>query len=152
MLSAPVSLRSPTVLRSCLLVLLLLLPLALATAFGQAPAGAVVVVSAPSPESPVVADAQDSYVYYPGYGIYFNAHRHLYYYLNNGAWVNTPAPAGVTVEVLGRSPSVPMEFHDAPAAHHADMARRYPRNWKPAGDRRDGHHPEGPAGQEKPPR
>jgi hypothetical protein len=26
-----------------------------------------------------------------------------------------------------------MDFHDSPAFHHAEMVKRYPRNWAPAG-------------------
>jgi hypothetical protein len=85
-----------------------------------------VVVVAP----PVVV--QDNYVYYPGYGIYYNSGRHQYAYLQGGAWVWAPAPSGVSVEVLLASPSVNMDFHDSPANHHDAMVRMYPRNWKPS--------------------
>jgi hypothetical protein len=90
-----------------------------------------VVVVAP----PVVV--QDNYVYYPGYGIYYNSGRHQYAYLQGGAWVNAPAPGGVSVDVLRASPSVNMDFHDSPANHHAAMVRQYPKNWKPSGVRQD---------------
>jgi hypothetical protein len=87
----------------------------------------------------VVAPAvviQDDYVYYPNYAIYYNSHRHQYAYLENGAWVLQPAPQGVSVEVLLASPSVRMDFHDSPANHHAEMLRKYPKNWKSS----DVHH------------
>jgi hypothetical protein len=84
-----------------------------------------VVVVAP----PVVV--QDNYVYYPGYGIYYNSGRHQYAYLQGGAWVYAPAPGGVSVDLLRASPSVNMDFHDSPANHHAAMVRQYPKNWQP---------------------
>jgi len=93
-----------------------------------------------TPPVVVVAPAvvvQDSYVYYPGYGIYYNSRRHQYAYLEGGAWVNAPAPGGVSVEVLRASPSVNMDFHDSPANHHDAMVRMYPKNWKPGGAHQD---------------
>jgi hypothetical protein len=74
---------------------------------------------------------QDNYVYYPSYGIYYNTGRHQYAYMEGGAWVNAPAPSGVSVDVLLASPSVNMDFHDSPANHHDAMVRMYPKNWKP---------------------
>ena len=82
------------------------------------------------------AVVQDDYVYYPHYGVYYNHSRHQYYYMKNNAWVVAPAPEGVTADVLLASPSVHMDFHDSPARHHADMLKRYPRNWAPPGDHR----------------
>ena len=89
-----------------------------------------VVVVAP----PVVV--QDDYVYYPNYGIYYNSYRHQYANLENGAWVMQAEPRGVSVGVLMASPHVRMDFHDSPANHHAEMLRKYPRNWKSS----DEHH------------
>jgi hypothetical protein len=86
--------------------------------------------------APPVVVVQDDYVYYPNYGIYYNSHRHQYAYLENGAWVLQPTPQGVSVGVLMASPSVRMDFHDSPARHHAEMLRKYPRNWKSS----DEHH------------
>jgi hypothetical protein len=87
--------------------------------------------------SPPVVVVQDDYVYYPNYGIYYNSSRHQYACLENGVWVLQPAPQGVSVGVLMASPSVRMDFHDSPANHHAEMLRKYPRNWKPAGAQQD---------------
>jgi hypothetical protein len=87
----------------------------------------------------VVAPAvviQDDYVYYPTYAIYYNSSRHQYACLENGVWVMQPAPLGVSVGVLQASASVSMDFHDSPANHHAEMLRKYPKNWKPS----DVHH------------
>jgi predicted small lipoprotein YifL len=81
-------------------------------------------------QSPVV-ETQDEYVYYPNYGIYYNSSRHQYASLEGGAWISEPAPRGVAEGELRASPSVKMNFHDAPASHHAEIARQYPKNWKP---------------------
>jgi hypothetical protein len=86
--------------------------------------------------APPVVVVQDDYDYYPNYGIYYNSHRHQYAYLENGAWVMQPAPQGVSVGVLMASPHVRMDFHDSPANHHAEMLRKYPKNWKSSNE----HH------------
>jgi hypothetical protein len=82
---------------------------------------------------PYVFVAQDDYIYYPGYDVYYSSHRRQYAYLEGGAWVSRPAPPGVSVNVLLASPSVRMDFHDSPAFHHAAVVQKYPRNWAPAG-------------------
>ena len=97
---------------------------------GSVEGQSVVIQAAPA------AVVQDDYVYYPHYGVYYNHSRHQYYYMKNNAWVVAPAPEGVTADVLLASPSVHMDFHDAPSRHHADMLKRYPRNWAPPGDHR----------------
>lgn len=91
-----------------------------------------VYVAAPAPE-PVFVE-QDDYVYYPRYGVYYGNRSHRYYYPQGRAWVAQPAPRGVSVEVLHSSPTVRLDFHDAPAAHHSQVVRTYPRRWKPADD------------------
>jgi hypothetical protein len=80
--------------------------------------------------------AQDDYVYYPDYEVYYSVSLHQYAYREGNAWVSRPAPRGVTVDVLMRSPSVKMNFHDSPANHHAETVRQYPKNWKPPGGNR----------------
>jgi hypothetical protein len=87
--------------------------------------------AAPSVETTVVE--QGDYVYYPDYQVYYNSRRHQYAYLEGGAWVSRPAPRGVPINVLVASPSVRMNFHDAPANHHAEIVRQYPKNWRPSG-------------------
>lgn len=82
-------------------------------------------------EAPVFL-AQDDYVYYPQYECYYSVSRHQYAYREGNAWVARPAPRGVTVDVLKASPSVPMNFHDSPASHHAAVVQQYPKNWKPS--------------------
>ncbi len=77
--------------------------------------------------------AQDDYVYYPGYDVYYSSYRHQYAYMDGGVWVSRPQPMGVSVNVLLASPSVRMDFHDSPANHHAAIARQYPRNWTSSG-------------------
>jgi hypothetical protein len=84
--------------------------------------------------APVVV--QDDYVYYPSYGVYFNSRRHQYAYQEGGAWVSRSSPGGVSADVLLASPSVRMDFHDSPANHHAEMVKRYPKNWAPPGSDR----------------
>ena len=69
-------------------------------------------------EAPVFV-AQDDYVYYPNYECYYSVSRRQYAYREGNAWVSRPAPRGVSVDVLMRSPSVKMDFHDSPANHHA---------------------------------
>jgi len=78
--------------------------------------------------APPVVVVQDDYVYYPDYEIYYSSSRHQYAYLEGGAWVSRPAPRGVSVDVLLRSPSVKMDFHDSPANHHAEVVKQYPGN------------------------
>jgi hypothetical protein len=95
----------------------------------------VVVVAPPVVVTPVVV-VQDDYVYYPDYAVYYNSHRHQYAYLQGGAWVFAAAPQGVSVDVLLASPSVRMDWHDSPEHHHAEMVKKYPRNWKSS----DVHH------------
>jgi hypothetical protein len=77
--------------------------------------------------------AQDDYVYYPGYDVYYSSYRHQYAYLDGGVWVSRPQPMGVSLNVLLASPSVRMDFHDSPANHHAAIAQQYPRNWTASG-------------------
>ena len=83
--------------------------------------------------APVMVVAQDDYIYYPGYDIYYNSYRRQYAYQEGGAWVSRPAPRGVSVDVLRASPSVKMDFHDSPAQHHAAVVQKYPKNWAPSG-------------------
>jgi hypothetical protein len=92
-------------------------------------------VYAPPPpvyvESAVVLE--DDYVYYPGYQVYYGSNRRQYVYREGRAWVSRPTPPRVSVEVLFGSPSVRLDFRDAPAAHHATVVRTYPKNWPPPG-------------------
>lgn len=77
---------------------------------------------------------EDDYVYYPGYEVYYSSNRHSYIYRDGRNWVTRPAPPRVAIEVLLASPSLRVDFRDSPERHHADMVKRYPRNWRPAGD------------------
>ena len=76
---------------------------------------------------------QDDYVYYPGYQVYYSGHTRQYVYLEGSAWVTRPAPPRVSVEVLFASPSVRLDFHDAPEVHHATVVQTYPKTWTPPG-------------------
>jgi hypothetical protein len=82
--------------------------------------------------APNTFEAQDDYVYYPGYNVYYSKHHHKYAYLQNNTWVSAPTPPNVSVDVLHNAPSVNMDFHDSPANHHADIVQKYPKNWAPA--------------------
>jgi len=77
----------------------------------------------------VVVVVEDEYVYYPAYQVYYGNRSHQYYYQEGSAWVARPVPATLSVSVLLASPSVPMAFHDAPAAHHQEVIRSYPSSW-----------------------
>lgn len=83
----------------------------------------------------VTVAAPANYIYYPGYDVYYNRSLNQYAYLDGGTWVSRPEPRGVSVDVLLASPSVRMDWHDSPANHHAEMTRRYPRNWSQPGAR-----------------
>lgn len=91
---------------------------------------------------PVVV-MQDDYVYYPSYQVYYSSTRRQYIYLEGRSWVTRPAPPRVSVDVLFRSPSVSVDFHDSPSAHHSRIVRQYPKHWAPPGhnkdDRDNGH-------------
>ena len=76
---------------------------------------------------------QDDYVYYPGYQVYYSSNRRQYVYLDGRSWVSRPAPPRVSVDVLFASPSVRLDFHDAPAVHHATVVQQYPKHWAPPG-------------------
>ena len=76
--------------------------------------------------APPVVVVEDDYVYYPDYEIYYSSSRHQYAYLEGRTWVSRPAPRGVSVNVLLRSPSVRMDFHDSPEHHHAEVVRQHP--------------------------
>jgi hypothetical protein len=86
-------------------------------------------VYAPAPSVYVEAGvaAQDDYVYYPAYQVYYSSDRHQYVYQDGRSWVSRPAPPHVAVNVLLSSPSVNVGFHDSPANHHAEIARQYPK-------------------------
>jgi hypothetical protein len=112
-------------------------------------AGCVAEVEGP-PGVETSAGVQDDYVYYPNYEVYYSSSRHQYAYREGNAWVSRPAPRGISVDALRASPSVQMDFHDAPANHHAAVVQQYPKNWAPSGSKqgqddnrkdgqRDGH-------------
>jgi hypothetical protein len=85
----------------------------------------------PPPAAPFVRE--DDYVYYPEYEIYYSSQRHLYGYWESGAWYWRPEPPRVAVNVLYASPSVRLDFHDAPERHHSTVVKRYPHDWRPPG-------------------
>ena|SRR5256885_212767 len=102
-------------------------------------------VYAPAPAVYVESDVvvQDDYVYYPGYQVYYSNNRHQYIYLEGSSWVTRPAPPHVSVDVLFASPSVRVDFHDSPAAHHSTIVRTYPKSWAPPGQTKEKHENHG---------
>jgi hypothetical protein len=102
-------------------------------------------VYAAPPPPPVYVESrvavQDDYVYYPGYEVYYSSSRRQYTYRDGRSWVSRPAPPRVSAEVLFASPSVRLDFHDAPSFHHQQVVRQYPKHWAPPGSNRgnNGH-------------
>ena len=92
------------------------------------------VYAAPPPVyvEPVVV-VQDDYVYYPSYQVYYSSSHHNYIYLEGRSWVTRPSPPRVSVDVLFASPSVSLDFHDAPSLHHSRVVQQYPKQWSPPG-------------------
>jgi len=74
---------------------------------------------------------QDDYVYYPGYQVYYGNNSHNYVYQEGRNWVTRPSPPRVSPNVLVVAPSVRLDFHDAPANHHAEVVKQYPKHWAP---------------------
>jgi len=74
----------------------------------------------------------DDYVYYPSYEVYYVPTRGEYVYYDGRTWLRTSRP---TTQVWARDiagrPYVKMSFHDNPSHHHADIVRKYPKNWVP---------------------
>jgi len=93
--------------------------------------------------APVYADSgvilQDDYVYYPRYEVYYSPIQRQYIYRDGRSWMTRSAPPRVSADVLLASPSVRLDFHDSPAAHHARVIRQYPKHWAPP----DGHRNHG---------
>ena len=65
---------------------------------------------------------QETYVYYPSYGMYYGRESHYYYYHDGRSWRGYREPRGVSSGVLLTAPSVAVDFHDSPARHHAQVA------------------------------
>ena len=112
--------------------------LAVLTGCSKSQSDTTVAVAQPAAPAPTaVAQAQptvalqDDYVYYPAYEVYYSSNRHDYRYREGNAWVTRPTPPRVSVDVLLASPSVRVDFHDAPERHHESIVRTYPRNWAP---------------------
>ncbi len=77
---------------------------------------------------PAVFVGPDDYLYYPGYETYYSTRHHRYVYRDHDRWVTRPEPPHGWVQ---GSPSVRMNFHDAPDRHHAEVVRQYPKTWRP---------------------
>jgi hypothetical protein len=104
----------------------------------QAP-GPRATVYAPAPVivEPAIVVVQDDYIYYPAYEVYYSSSRHQCFYISGGIWISRPTPPNISINVLFASPSVRVNFHDAPAHHHAAIAQQYPRNWSPSDSNQD---------------
>ena len=105
-----------------------------ATALLIALTGCVGYVETPPPRPAYLEPAgavDDDFVYYPRYQVYYGSNRRQHTYREGRAWVTRPAPPRVSADVLFASPSVRLEFHDAPARHHPDVVRKYPKRWSP---------------------
>ena len=78
----------------------------------------------------VVLRRLDTYIYFSSYQIYHSPGRGQYTFWDGQAWVrsNEP-PRSVSVEELEASPSVALNYDDAPERHHAEVVRSYSRNW-----------------------
>ena len=98
-----------------------------------APRHRVVYATPPPNYGETVIVVQDDYVYYPGYQVYYSSNRRQYIYLEGRSWVSRPAPPRVSADVLFASPSVRLDFHDAPSIHHPSVIRQYPKHWAPPG-------------------
>ena len=84
---------------------------------------------------------EDDYIYYPGYQMYYGSRSHRWYDYESSRWMSRPAPRYLSPRVIRASPSVRVDFHDSPAAHHAQVIQTYPRNWRP--DDRNSEHSNG---------
>ena len=84
----------------------------------------------PSARVAVAASYHDDYVYYPAHETYYSSTRHEYIYRDGNSWVRRPQPYGVSADVIVRTPSVRLDFHDSPEAHHEAVVKQYPRNWR----------------------
>jgi hypothetical protein len=93
----------------------------------------VVYAEPPPPYVETRVVVQDDYVYYPGYQVYYSSSRNQYIYRSGWSWVTRPVPPRVSVDVLLASPSVRLDFHDAPSRHHSRVVKQYPKHWKPPG-------------------
>jgi hypothetical protein len=79
------------------------------------------------------SSAAQDYLYYPAYGVYFNADRQNYTFLQSDGWVTRPRPNGVSIADLLASPRVRLNFSDGPEQHHLSVVRNYPKNWPGTG-------------------
>ncbi len=109
----------------------------------QPPPASTAVAAAPAPQAQPVVVAQPAvvvqpevvdtagFIYYPNYEVYYDPSARVYWHNDSGRWNSGPAPVGVSLDVLQRSPSAHMDFHDSPANHHNEVVKQYPHDWKP---------------------
>lgn len=104
----------------------------------------------PAEQTQSAVSAANEYVYFPRYEIYYSRTQRDYVYRDGLTWIRRPEPRTVTVATLHASPSVELDFQDAPSRHHHNVLEQYPKDWAPpvltpapVDDRRadmDGHH------------
>jgi hypothetical protein len=122
---------------ACMATLVACSPAAPTTVVVPAPAAPATQVVVASPPAVDVS----ALVYYPEYEVYYDPGVHMYWYMDGNNWTRGERPPGVSIDVLTSARSVPMDFHDSPASHHAEVVQRYPRGAAPAGPDRGDHHP-----------
>lgn len=72
----------------------------------------------------------EDFDYYPAHEAYFNVEDRVFVHREGSAWVRrAEPPPGWTAE----SPAVRVHFREGPEEGHAEVARRYPRTWRPPG-------------------
>ena len=84
----------------------------------------------PVVQAQVAVASQDDYDYYPRYEVYYSRTRNEYVSRDGNGWVRRPEPSGITRDLLISTPSVRLDFHDAPEQHHATVVKTYPKNWQ----------------------
>jgi hypothetical protein len=73
----------------------------------------------------------NTYIYFSNYQIYHNPARSEYVFWDGKTWVTSPQPPEeLSAELLRDSPAVALELRDHPAKTHAEVVRRYPRDWR----------------------
>lgn len=93
--------------------------------------------SGPPVHTRTVVVYEDDYDYYPAYEVYYSRNRREYVYRDRDQWIRRSEPSGISLNVLLASPSVRVDFRDAPERHHDTVVRTYPRNWRGSEHRQD---------------
>lgn len=78
--------------------------------------------------SPPAGFAYFDYWYYPGVQVYYDIHRHVYFYLGSGGWIQTRVLPPPLKARLGNHVPIHSRY-DRPYMEHNDHRRRYPQNY-----------------------